>query len=140
MSADQYYLRRGFTPQHKTTMIHSRDTIVVWSPRSNTRVTVTDLSVASIVGGTIAFYINEFTSGARAYDDGSVYDLATLTYDGTDQNVDAKILEFFMGGSATIAPAIGMIQTDLYDTDIVAAVSASSTEGWRVDMTGFDIP
>ena len=140
MSAARYYLRHGRTPLYQATAINSRDTIVVFSPSTNRRMAVTDLVVSTNVGGTIAFYINEFTAGARPYNGSETYDDAANTYDGVDQNIDSKLFEFFLRGSAMIVPDIGVVLSDRAGVDIVAVVGASATDGWTVSMSGFDLP
>ena len=112
MSAINYFLKRGDTPMNKTTLIHGVNTISVWTPVAGKRVTVTNASISSNIGGTIAFYFDNTTS--------------------------QKIAEFMVGASATVSPLIGQWESTTTAGRIFARVGASATDGWSVNLTGFE--
>ena len=114
MSAEMHYLRRGYTPAYRTTEINGLDTISVWTPTSSTRLTLTGISISSNLGGTIALYWGNLA--------------------GT------KVAEWFVAGSASINPTLGPIEGTMYDRSLFAKVSASASDAWHVNLTGFEIP
>lgn len=113
MSATQFYLESGYTPTAKTTLIHGLDTISVWTPLTGKRVALTGLSISTNNAGTIAFYFD---------------------------NGNNKFAEFLLGASATIVPIIEAIESTVVSGRIFAKVGgASGTDGWRVNLTGFEL-
>lgn len=97
---------------NKTTAINGANTISVWTPLTGNRVIVTDVSIASNIGGTIAFY-----------------------FDNTTGN---KIAEFMLGASVTVSPTIGAWESTTVSGSIFARVGASATNGCVVNLTGFE--
>lgn len=114
MSAIEFYLNRGHSPQTKTVTINGLDTITVWSPSTSTKVAVTNLNISANNAGSIAFYWGNLAG--------------------------SKIAEFIFSGSANIAPVIGCWEGTAYDRTLFAKLSASATDGVRVNMTGFELP
>ena len=113
MSATNFYLDKGFTPSNRITLINGLDTIAVWTPTTSTRVVLTEMSLSANYGGTIAFYFGNLA--------------------GT------RFAEFLVGASSTITPAIGAVESTMYDRVIFAKVGTSGTDGWRVNLTGFEL-
>lgn len=113
MSAADFFLERGITPQNRTTAINGLDTIAVWTPTTSTRVMLTNMTISNNPAGTIAFYFGNLAG--------------------------SKFAEFVMAGSSTISPSIGAIECTAYDRVIFAKVSASASDGWRVNLTGFEL-
>ena len=114
MSVTAYYISKGYTPESKTTLINGLDTLSVWTPSAGRRVIATELNVSSNIGGTIAFYF--------------------------DNAKQFKIAEYLLGASASISPMIGQWESTAIGFGIIAKVGASATDGWRVNLTGFEIP
>ena len=113
MSAYEFYLNKGFTPQTRTTSISGAGTIAVWSPATSTRVAITDMTISNILAGTIAFYWGNLAGD--------------------------KIAEFVLSGSANVTPAIGGWEGTAYDRVLFAKLVASATDGVRVNLTGFEL-
>lgn len=113
MSVTEFYISKGYTPETKTTLINGTNTLSVWTPAAGKRVIATELAISSNVGGTIAFYF--------------------------DNAKQFKIAEYMLGGSATISPAIGQWESTAVGFGIIAKTGASSTDGWRVNLTGFEL-
>ena len=113
MSALNYYLRHGYTPINKLVIIQESAAVAAWSPKTSTKVVVTDLAISNNQAGTIAFYW------------GNV---------GGD-----KIAEFLLSGSSSITPSIGVWQGTAYDRSLFARTNSGATDGFRVNLTGFDI-
>ena len=114
MSGTQFYLEHGYSPSTKTTLIHGTDTISVWTPITNNRIIVTDACISTNYAGTIAFYF--------------------------DNTTGQKIAEYLLAASATISPVIGAWESTTVSGRIFAKVQTSGTDGWRVNLTGFEIP
>jgi len=112
MSAIEFYLNKGFTPQNRVVVINGTDTIAVWTPTTSTRVSVTDLSISANNAGTIAFYWGNLAG--------------------------SKIAEFVFAGSSNISPAIGVWEGTAYDRILFAKLVTSATDGVRVNLTGFE--
>lgn len=114
MSAIEFYLKRGLSPMSKTVAISGVDTISVWVPLTGKEVVVTDLTLSTNVGGTIAFYFDNTTS--------------------------QKIAEYHLAGSGSFSPVIGAWESTTVSGRIFARVGTSGTNSWNVNMTGFEIP
>lgn len=116
MATHEFYLQQGGTPTYRTSVISGLGTVSVWTPTTSTRVVLTELSIGNIgAASTIAFYFG---------------DLA-----GT------KIMEYNVNASAMIFPSIGAIETTMYDRSIFAKVgTASATDGFRINLFGFELP
>ena len=113
MSATEHYLNQGYTPKNKTIVIQESAAVAVWTPLTSTRVVVTELGLSTNLATTVAFYW------------GSAGD---------------KIAEFLLPGSAAIVPSIGIWEGTAYDRGLYARASIGSTDGVRVNLTGFEIP
>lgn len=116
MSAINFYLSKGFTPVAKTQNISGADTVAVWTPISNKRVVITDLS---IVGGptgsdTISFFFAD------------------------RQNPVAKIATFGLEASTTISPVIGAWESTAVGGAIYARKTTTLGE-MTVNLTGFEL-
>ena len=113
MSAINYYLSKGYTPMNKQVVISGPDTIVVWTPVTGNRVILTDLSISANQAGTIVFFL----------------------YDQKAANYFAR---FSVGGSVNITPSIGCVQGTMESGSIWARTLGNTTEGWRINLTGFE--
>ena len=113
MSAINYYLNKGYTPVNKVSVISGLNTISVWTPVTGKRVALTGITIASNPGGTIAFYF--------------------------DTTTGYKFAEFLVGGSDTISPNIGAIESTVVSGRIFAVANPSGTDGWNVSLTGFEL-
>lgn len=115
MSATEYYLNKGFTPQNKTVTISGLDTIIIWGPTTSTRVSIVELSISANNAGTVAFYWGNLAG--------------------------SKIAEFLFSGSSNISPSIGVWEGTMYDRTLFGKLGgASATDGVRVNVTGFELP
>lgn len=112
MSAIQFFLERGFTPVNKAVVISGPNTMAVWTPVTGKRVFVTDISVGTNVGGTIAFYFD---------------------------NGNNQIARFSVAGSASISPFIGCWESTVVSGAIFARTLGNASDGWYVNLTGFEI-
>lgn len=113
MSVTAFYISKGYTPMTKTVLINGLNTLAIWTPTSGKRLIATELAISANIGGTIAFYF--------------------------DNTTGFKIAEYMLGASATIAPSIGQWESTAVSAGIVARVGASATDGWRVNLTGFEL-
>lgn len=113
MSANEHYLNLGFTPTAKVSVINGLDTASVWIPPTGRRVVLTGMVVSTNYAGTIAFYFD---------------------------NGNDKFFELLLGSSATVAPTIGPIESTVVTGRIFAKVGGlSGTDGWRVNLQGFEV-
>lgn len=113
MSATKFFLEKGFTPTFRSVTTEGAGTYEVWNPTTSTRIMLTELSVSSNLGGTILFSFGNLA--------------------GT------KFAEFIVGSSATINPSIGAIESTMYDRSIFAAVDGGGTDGFKVNLMGFEL-
>ena len=113
MSASDYYLNKGFTPTFKTVSFGGAGTITVWTPRASTKIVLTQLVVASNLGGSSAFYFGNLA--------------------GT------KIVQFNHAASSVISTEL-LADAEIYDRTLVGNVSAAGTDGVKVTAIGFEIP
>jgi len=113
MSASDFYLAKGFTPTFKTAAFAGVGTITVWTPRSSTRIVLTELHIASTLAGSTAFYFGNLAG--------------------------EKIIEFRHGGSASLDVAIHA-DSGTMDRTLVANSVAPGTDGVKVTAVGFEIP
>ena len=111
MSAHEFYLGKGYTSIAKTVVVSGTNTMAVWSPLGNKRVVVTNVNISTNPAGTIAFY-----------------------FEAND-----KIAEFITAGSATIVPTIGSWESTTNAGKIFVKLSASQTDGTRINLTGFEL-
>ena len=113
MSATNHYLSKGYTLKNKEVVISGPGTVTVWAPVAGNRVILTELNIVANQKGTIVF----------------------LMY---DPNIGTRVAAFSMGASGTIAPDIGCIEGTMVSGSIYAVTLGNSTEGWRINMTGFE--
>lgn len=113
MSATQFYLNQGYTPTWKTVTFDGAGTITVWTPRSSTKIVLTQLVVASNLGGSSAFYFGNLA--------------------GT------KIVQFNHAASSAVSIEL-LADSGTYDRTLVGNVSAAGTDGVKVTAVGFEIP
>src|SRR3990167_904231 len=113
MSAINYYLSKGYTPINKQVVISGPDTIAVWGPVSGNRFILTDLSISANQAGTIVF---------------NLHDEKTANY----------FARFSVGGSVNISPSIGCVEGTMVGGKIWAITTGNTTEGWRINLTGFE--
>ena len=114
MSAIDFYIKKGFTPQNRFTVIQESAAVAVWTPTTSTRIVVTDATISTNPATTIAFYWGNVGG--------------------------SKIAEFLLGGSATITPSIGIWEGTAYDRSIFAVSKVGATDGVRISLTGFELP
>lgn len=113
MSATEFYLEKGFTPLAKISNINGLDTVSVWIPVTGKRVVLTNLQISTNYAGTIAFYFD---------------------------NGNDKFAEFLLNSSSTVSPTIGAIESTVVSGRIFArAGGLSGTDGWRVNLQGFEL-
>ena len=113
MSATEFYLNKGFTPTWKTAAFAGAGTITVWTPRTSTRIVLTELHVAATLAGSTAFYFGNLAGD--------------------------KIIEFRHGGSVSIDTAIHA-DSNTMDRTLVANSIAPGTDGVKITAVGFEIP
>lgn len=113
MSVNEYYLSRGYTPTWKVVTFDGAGTATVWTPRTSTRIVLTQLVVASNLGGSSAFYFGNLA--------------------GT------KIVQFNHAASSVISTEL-LADSGTYDRTLVGNVSAAGTDGVKVTAFGFEIP
>lgn len=114
MSAIEFFLDKGYTPVFRHVSTAGAGTVTVWTPTTSTRLVLTNLTVASNLGGTVLFTLGNLA--------------------GT------KVFEFNVGGSSTVSPTIGAIESTMYDRSLFAAVSGGGTEGFKITAVGFELP
>jgi len=115
MSANNFYLNRGYTPQTQYQSWVNTTPLAIWTPTTSTRVILTALTIS-----------NNAAAGTMV-----------ISFGNTG---GSKIAEFTVGASLTISPMIGSIETTAYDRPIFGAPStSSSTGGWRVTAQGFEL-
>lgn len=115
MSADEFYLRGGRTPQVRYQSWDALTTLSIWTPTTSTRAVLTGLVIS-----------NNAAAGTMLITFGNL--------------AGTKIGEFTVGASATITPYIGAIESTMYDREIFGRPSSSSsTGGWRVTTFGFEL-
>lgn len=113
MSAINYYLSKGYTPLTKSSVISGLGTISLWIPPSDKRVVLTNLSIASNLAGTIAFYFD---------------------------NGDDRIAAFSLSASTSFAPQIGAWESTVVGGRIFAKIgTASASDAWFVNCTGIEL-
>ena len=113
MSATNFYLEKGFTPTWKTVSFGGAGTITVWTPRTSTRIVLTQLVVASNLGGSSAFYFGNLAGD--------------------------KIVQFNHAASSVISTELHA-DSGTMDRTLVGNVSAAGTDGVKVSAFGFELP
>ena len=113
MSAYDYYLSQGYTPTWKVASFNGVGTITVWTPRTSTRIVLTQLNVATNLATSVAFYYGNLAGD--------------------------KIIQFNVAASAFVVSDI-LADSGTYDRTLVANVVASGTDGVKVTAVGFEIP
>ena len=114
MSANNFYLRKGLSPQYRYTEFDASTTLAIWTPTTSTKVVLTGLAIT-----------NNAAAGTFLITFGNL--------------AGTKISEFTVGASATVTPFIGPIESTMYDRSIFGRPSSSPTNGWRVTAYGFEI-
>lgn len=116
MSANNFYLEHGYTPQTRHTTWVDLSTLAIWTPTTSTRVVLTGLTLSNnAAAGTILITFGNLAG--------------------------SKIAQYTVGASTSISPAIGAIECTAYDREIFGRPStSSSTGGWAVTAHGFEIP
>lgn len=112
MSAINYYLEAGHTPRRKTVTVSGPNTFTIWAPDAGKVVHITNLSISSNNGGTIAFYFD---------------------------NGNDEIARFVRAGSATIVPEIGCWQSTVVSGRIFGVIKGGATDECTVNATGFEL-
>lgn len=113
MSAFQYYKTLGQTQIFKHKDISNTGNVVVWQPATSLRIALTNLSVSSNLGGTIAIF-----------------------FGGANQS---KLAEFYVGGSVTISPVISCWESTATDAPLFVTTSSGGVNGWKVSAEGFEL-
>ena len=115
MSAINFFLEKGFSPIAKTKNISGADTVVVWTPDSDKRVFITDVTlVPGPLTDTISFFFAD------------------------RQNPVAKIATFGLEGSATLSPIIGGWESTAVGGAIYARKTTTLGE-MTVNLTGVEL-
>lgn len=113
MSAINHYLDKGYTPQVRSIIISGLGTITLWAPASDKTVTITDVSIASNLAGTIAFYFD---------------------------NENDRIASYSLGSSVSFSPSIGAWHSTVVGGRIFAKIgTASASDAWFVNATGVEL-
>ncbi len=116
MSANNFYLEHGYTPEWRMIAFAAAGTLALWTPRASARVAITALQITSVNGGSIAFYTSASSGGAR-------------------------FAEFALSGSNSIFPVMGSVVSTALDVPIWANVNTgASNESWKVSAQGFEMP
>lgn len=114
MSANDFYLSKGFTPVNQFTDFDASTTLSILTPTAGNRVVLTGLTVTNnAAAGTMLFVFDNTTA--------------------------QKIMELTVGASATVMPLIGAIESTTVGGRIFARPSSSPTNGWRVWAQGFEL-
>lgn len=113
MSANEFYLNKGFTPTWKAVSFDGVGTLTVWTPRTSTRIVLTQLLYAATLAGSSALYWGNLAGD--------------------------KILEFRHGGSYTVNFDI-LVDSGTMDRTLVANSLAPGTDGVKITAFGFEIP
>lgn len=113
-SSQHFYQRAGHTPVWKVAKFDGAGTITIWTPTTSTKIVLTDIVASSINGGSVAFYWGNLAG--------------------------SKIVDFHVGGSATVNPGIGAVECTAYDRTLVGNVSGGGTDGFKVTVFGFELP
>ena len=113
MSVHEFYLKQGGTPTWKTLAFDGVGTLTVWTPRTSTRIVLTEIVVASTLVGSTAFYFGNLAGD--------------------------KIVEFRHGGSTTVSLSL-LADSNTYDRILVANSVAPGTDGVKISVFGFELP
>ena len=113
MSIIDFYLDKGYTPTWKTASFDAVGTITVWTPRTSTRIVLTQLVVSSDVATSVAFYFGNLA--------------------GT------KITQVNVLASSFVSVPL-LADSDIYDRTLVANTRATGTDGVKITVFGFEIP
>src|SRR6185369_15878177 len=103
MSAYNYYFKLGEMPIRKYKDVSNTGNVVVWTPLTSTRIVLTNLEVASNLGGTIQFY-----------------------FGGANQ---IKLAEFSIKASTSISPVLSGWESTAVDAPLYVNASQSGTNG-----------
>lgn len=114
MSAEDFYLKAGYTLKNWYTEFDASTTLAIATPNTSMKVVITSLNIT-----------NNDAAGTFRLSFGNL--------------AGSKIAEFTVGASAFITPRIGAIACTAYDRSIFGRPSSSATNGWRVFATGFEI-
>lgn len=118
MSAFDYYKTKGwsqFAPANRNISNGAvSGTFTIYTPTTGKRLAITDLNISANAAGTIIF-----------------------RFAGNNEN--QKLGEFSVGGSSTISPSIGSWESTAIDAPLVANVSTALTNGWQVNIHGFEL-
>lgn len=116
MSAADFYLNKGYTQEYRFVSFTAAGTIALWTPRGSARVVITDLSIASNLGGSLSLGWS-YASGGKG------------------------VFTAIQAGSTTVSPIIGSIEgTGLAETLWANISSGGSTPSYYITATGFEIP
>lgn len=113
MSATQFYLSQGYTPTWKVVTLNGIGTVTVWTPRASTKIVLTQLSVASNLAGSTAFYFGNLAGD--------------------------KIIQFNNAASSYINVEL-LADSGVYDRTLVANSTGMGTDGVKITAFGFEIP
>ena len=109
-----FYLSKGYTPTNKNVVISGPDTIAVWTPLTGKRVVLTDLSISANQAGTIVFILY-------------------------DQNAANYFAMFSLAASSNISPSIGCVEGTMVSGAIYARTLGNTTNGWNINLSGFEV-
>ena len=113
MSATEFYLNQGYTPTWKTVSFNGIGTVTVWTPRTSTKIVLTQLSVATNLAGSTAFYFGNLAGD--------------------------KIVQFNNAASGFVEMEL-LADSGTSDRTLVGNSSGMGTDGVKVTALGFEIP
>ena len=114
MGAFEFYKKNSYSHWDAQTGITAANTSkIVYTPRTSTRIVLTNLQVASNVSGSVQVWF-----GGAA---------------------NRKVFEANLGASAFITPVISGIESTALDAVLYAVVSNSSSNGWQIGAEGFEL-
>lgn len=115
MSAHNFYLEHGYTPQYRYQRWDATSTLAIWTPTTDTKPVITGITITNNgAAGTFLIVFNNTTAD--------------------------KIAQFTVGASATITPAIQAIQGTAANIQIMGRPAVGGTDTWHVHAAGFEMP
>lgn len=113
MSATSFFLQSGFTPTWKTVALDAASTVTVWTPRTSTRIVLTQVTVASDLANSVAFYFGNLAGD--------------------------KIIQVNVAASSYVSTEL-LADSNRSDRTLVANARVSGTDGVKISAFGFEIP
>lgn len=113
MSAADFYLNQGYTPTWKTVTVSSTSTATVWTPRTSTKIVLTQLHLATNLACSSAFYYGNLAG--------------------------QKILQYNHAASSAVSLDL-LADSNTYDRELFVSLSNSTGDGFKITAMGFEIP